>query len=551
MQNLEFEQPTETFGLNRYLSLAWHWAWPMLLVGILAAGATYFVSKRTTPVYQATATMLVNVAPASTTSSYGIAVSSSQITTTYAQMLTKSTMLDEVAKELGLPKVDPASVTAQVITGAQLISLTAESTDPKLAADIANTLFNVFKGQIVDMQTVGFTVSVNQLQSQITAMDQQINKTNADLAAATDPTEINSLQALLASYRQIYANLQNNLNQVQLSIAQTTSSVVLVEAAAIPEVPVRPKTKQNTVLAGLFGILLVGGVMFGLDALDDTIKSPEEITRKLGLPVLAVVSHFETEEGLPITEDQPRSPVSEAFRSLRTNVQFAGVGLDKPLRTILVTSPNPREGKTTVAVNLGIVLAQNGRRVSIVDADLRRPSVHRQLGLKNLTGLSQVFVQAEAGLNGSLQQTRTANLKAVTSGSLPPNPSELLGSQRMGAILDELKASSEFVILDTPPVLAVTDAAVMLPMVEGVLLVMKPGYTRLATARQCIEQLRRMGANILGVALNDVDLRRSRYSYYYYNREHYYHSYGDGNDSKPKKKFRFWVNLKPDGKVKK
>jgi capsular exopolysaccharide synthesis family protein len=145
----------------------------------------------------------------------------------------------------------------------------------------------------------------------------------------------------------------------------------------------------------------------------------------------------------------------------------------------------------------------------------RRSRIHRSLGLSNLTGLSQVFLNGTGGLDGSVQSAKINNLFVLTAGELPPNPSELLGSQKMGAILEELKALSEIVLIDTPPTLAVTDAAVLVPFVDGVLLVMKPGQTHLAAARQIVEQFRRLKANLLGVVLNNVDLHRSSYGYYY------------------------------------
>jgi non-specific protein-tyrosine kinase len=270
----------------------------------------------------------------------------------------------------------------------------------------------------------------------------------------------------------------------------------------------------------VMGLMLGVGLVYLIDIMDDTL-SPEDVNRQLGLPVLGVISRHQIENGIPVVKNQPRSPVAEAFRSLRTNIQFASV--DKPLRTLLITSPSPQDGKSTVAVNLGASLAQSGYKVALVETDLRRPQVHKRLGLTNREGISGMFVQSKIVLNGALRETPIENLYALTSGALPPNPSELLGSEKMFEILNLVGERADIILLDSPPVMAVTDAAVLAPRVDGVLLVVKPGSTKLAACRQAIDQLQRVGANILGVVLNDVELTRSRYHYY----RGYYYTYYD------------------------
>jgi non-specific protein-tyrosine kinase len=276
-------------------------------------------------------------------------------------------------------------------------------------------------------------------------------------------------------------------------------------------------------LAALIGLIFGVGMVIVIELLDDTL-SPDAVSRQLGLPVLGVVARHQTINGKPIVAAEPRSPVAEAFRSLRTNIQFASV--DRPLHTLLVTSPSPEDGKSTVAANLGVSLAQSGRRVTVVDADLRRPQIHKKFGLSNRTGITSVFVQPHPKLNGTVQDTEIANLTALTSGSLPPNPAELLGSEKMFDILGLIGEEADLIVIDSPPVMAVTDAAVLAPRVDGVLLVVKPGATKLAACKQAVDQLQRVGANILGVILNDVEVNRSRYKYAYYKGYYYtYHRY--------------------------
>jgi non-specific protein-tyrosine kinase len=187
---------------------------------------------------------------------------------------------------------------------------------------------------------------------------------------------------------------------------------------------------------------------------------------------------------------------------------------------------------------LGVVLAQSGRKVIILDADLRRPKVHKIIRLANRRGLSDLFVQNQVYLDGAVQKTEVQNYYALTSGSLPPNPSELLGSGKMVDIIHQLEDQADLVVIDTPPLLAVTDACVLAPRVDGVLLIIKPGVTKLAACKQAVEQLRHVGAKILGVVLNEIEIKRSRYYYHYRGYYYaYYDSYGDspsGNNHKSK-----------------
>jgi len=229
---------------------------------------------------------------------------------------------------------------------------------------------------------------------------------------------------------------------------------------------------------------------------------------------MGVIPRFEEpEDERLITQARPRSPVAESFRALRTNIQYAAV--DTPLRTLMVTSPTPTDGKTTVVSNLAVVLSKAGRRVTVLDADMHRPRVHAMFNAKFHPGLSDMFVSPPAHLNGTFQATSFDGLHVVSAGKQPPNPSELLGSKTMQEILSLVLADSELVLLDTPPILSVTDAVVLAPLVDGVLIVAKPGATKYSMLQSAVEQLRRVGARVIGVVINGIDQRNVRYGYYY------------------------------------
>lgn len=329
-------------------------------------------------------------------------------------------------------------------------------------------------------------------------------------------------RASLALYQQTYQNLLTDYEQINLARLENESNIVQLDAAIPNPKPVSPEIMQDVALAAAVGLIVGAGMAYLIEMLDDSIKKPEDVSTRHGLLLMGNILHVEEDEG-PITLRLPRSPVSEAYRSLRTNIQYASV--DNPFETLLVTSPSPRDGKSTVAINLAIVLAQSGLRVTLIDGDLRRPVLHKRLGLLNNRGLTSYFMRDVEALPNYLQAAAGIDgLSVITSGALPPNPSELFMSARMLAILDNLKKTSDIVIIDSPPVLAVTDAAALSPRVDGTLLVVKPGGTKLSAFQQSVGQLRQVGGSLVGVVLNDIT-DKGMSSYYYKNG--YYYQYRD------------------------
>jgi succinoglycan biosynthesis transport protein ExoP len=362
---------------------------------------------------------------------------------------------------------------------------------------------------------------------------------------SSSSTQLSQLQTTLGLYQQIYVSLLSSLENVRLARAQNTPNVVQVEVATVPMSPIRPQPFQSTLLAAAVGFMLAAGIAFLVEYLDDTLKTPEDIERVLNLTVLGLVADMgagqkKNGESPPLklhVAENPRSPVSEAFRSLRTNLEFSGV--DRPLHILMVTSSGPGEGKSTIASNMAFILAQSGKRVILVDGDLRRPNVHRMLDIPNRIGLSDVLrgkrtiAEVLHPWNGSTQ------MSVITSGSLPPNPSELLGSEKMGNILAELSTMAEMVVIDTPPML-VADAQILSSRVDGIIFVVQPGKTHTDSARTTVEQLVRVQARLLGVVLNRIPRNRAYYyggyrhysPYYYYSNKHRYSAYGAGSESR-------------------
>jgi capsular exopolysaccharide synthesis family protein len=528
--------------LRRYVLLFWQWAWLLLLSTIVFGVAAFFLSKNITPVYQAATSVLINEAPANKTTDYASIVTSERLAQTYAQLMLKTPVLEAVIGRLGLqrePDELEQEIQVQTTTDTQLIEIKVEDTNPMIAAAIANALVDVFIENNQALQASRYATTKTSLETQLARVDEQIKQTS-DNIANLDPdgesTERDRLETTLAQYQQTYASLLQSYEQVRVAEAQTTSNVVQVEPAVAPEFPIRPRVLLNTVLAAFIGFALsLGGILL-IDIFDDSLRNPEDITRQLGLPILGLIIRHDTNGHKPISILEPRSPVVEAFRSLRTSLQFASV--DTPLRTLLITSPSPGEGKSTISTNLAIVLAQSGRSVMLFDADLRRPRIHKVFGLTNRTGLTNLFMGDETDVSNVMRSGGVDRFTVVTTGVLPPNPAELMGSEKMASIIRSAKEIADVVVIDSPPVLAVTDSVSLAPKVDGVLLIIKPGVTNMAAARQSVEQLRRVGAKLLGVVLNEVDISRSKYAYYQY--KGYYVAYDEyfqeDMGAKPRKK---------------
>lgn len=317
-------------------------------------------------------------------------------------------------------------------------------------------------------------------------------------------TVLSQMQSTLQLYQQIYINLLNNLEDIRLARLQNTPNIVQIEQAIAPSSPVQPRPVTNTGLSAVVGLLLAGAIAYLIEYIDDRIRTPEEVERILKLPVIGYIGDMRNMkngfEELHVMHS-PRSPLSEAFRSLRTNLEFANV--DSALTRILVTSPAPGEGKTTVSTNLAAIIAQSGKRVLLIDADLRKPRLHSIFGISNRVGLTTLF-RSQVPLRSVIHPVEGAEgLFVLTSGKLPPNPSELLASAKMDQILDEADHEVDVIILDSPPSL-VADFQVLAAKVDGVFLVLQPGHTHADIALSTLERLHRVNAKILGIVLNKI-----------------------------------------------
>jgi non-specific protein-tyrosine kinase len=440
-------------------------------------------------------------------------------------------------------------VAVSLVPGTQLIEIKVTDTDPQRAKLIADELAH----QLMEMVTPEESEEREFLRSQaasfpvkIEAAQEEIQRLEAELGQAFSARQIQDIQSQINTLQGQISNWQATYAQYQLLLGERGINVLeVIEEAPLPPAPVGAGGMMQVLLAAAIGLILAAGAAFLLEYLDDTIKSPEDMARTTGLTTLGAITRIagDSPSEKLITVRHPKSPISEAYRVMRTNLQFST--LDQSLKSLVITSPNPMEGKSTTLANLGVVMAQAGRSVILVDSDLRRPMLHKIFGLPNKEGLTVALLQDESMLDGHLQETGIDNLRVLTSGPLPPNPSELLGSQRMQYLVERLEREADIVIFDTPPALPVTDAAVLATQADGVVVVADSGKTRRAAARQAVENLRKVGVNLLGFAVNRLPLRGSGGYYYYYQ---YYYS-GDNQGRRRHRKGSWYQRIPVLGRL--
>jgi succinoglycan biosynthesis transport protein ExoP len=324
------------------------------------------------------------------------------------------------------------------------------------------------------------------------------------------------------SNRQIYEALLQRQNELQIVSNSGGNNVRLMDRAVVPGAPYTPDVRRNFMLGALAGALIALGLVLAIDYLDDTVKTPEDITRRLKLPFLGLVPAVKGNTHPLLSQEVPHE-FGEAFRALRTSLVFSSAS--EGTRVIALTSAQPLEGKTTTACNMAIALAYGGSRVLLIDADMRRPSVSRTLGIENTIGLSHLLT-GQSTARQTIRRTSVENLWVMTAGVTPPNPSELLASERMKTLIANVQSGPfDWVLIDTPPVLAVTDAVIVAPWVSGVVFVIGSEMTQRRLAERAVETLMTSRPRVLGAVLNRVDIVRNKYyysRYYGYKYKNYY-----------------------------
>lgn len=513
------DDDVDELELRDYLRVVRRRKWVIALVTLAVVGSAVAASLVQTPVYQGKAEVLLQ--PRSTESLFdpgtGQRNDPVRAVQTEIQVLKSRPVRDLVRKELGsAPKVS-----ASPVGQTDVIEVKAESTDPDRAAEIANAYAESYidfrRTQAVD----DLLAAAEQIQGKIADIQAQIDGGGATTTTvrgerpAPPPADVTrqreQLQAQQALFRQ-------KLDELQVDAALKSGGAQLVTPAVAPDTPIRPTPVRNAVVALVVGLMLGLGLAFLREHLDDTIRTKEDVERAAGgLPVLVtipvVAGWKDRRKAVVASLAQPGSAAAEAYRSLRTSVQF--LGLDRPVRSVQVTSPSASEGKSSTVANLAVALAAAGQRVVAVDCDLRKPRLHAFFGVRNEVGFTSVLL-GDAPLSQALQGVDgVEGLQVLASGGPPPNPSELLAGPRAGQVLEALTAQADIVVVDCPPVLPVTDAAILAGRVDLTVMVVTATETHRRRLQQALDTLAQVGAPLVGLVLNAAR-HEPGYGYPYY-----------------------------------
>jgi capsular exopolysaccharide synthesis family protein len=470
--------------------------------------------------------------------------------------IAKGTNPDQLASVL--PESSLAGLTQQrnqLQTQLALLATQFGSSYPKVL-EVQNELDEVNKAYREELQN-----GINRVQNEYFTGVQREQMLQAALAAQT--AEANTLDENAIEYkilkqeadsnRQLYDGLLQKLKEASLAAGLNSSNIRVVDKARVPLFPARPNVPRNMLFAVLLG--LVGGVAiaFALEAVDTTVRTPEQAQSLSGLPVMAIIplkadmgalknqaptarllltpKQVNTRAAALVSYLEPQSEIAEAYRTLRTSILLSTAG--QPPQVLVFTSALPQDGKTMTSVNIAFIMAKQGKRVLLVDADLRRPSVHKAFGIRPPAGLSNVL-SGGAKWQDAVQPTMEPNLFLIASGPLPPHPSELLGSGMMQDLVRDWRREFDHVIIDSPPVLSVTDAVLLAVQADAVTLVVRSGQTTMGAVRNASDLLLHLKAPLRGIVLNAFDLQSPDYYYYYYSGSKYGGYYTDKSAPKLK-----------------
>jgi capsular exopolysaccharide synthesis family protein len=497
--------------VHKQLKIVRKWI-PLLVVSVALAGVLTFVISSSQPkVYEATATVIVGESLSGVNPEYNQLLVSQRLSATYASIARTHQIMAGVVADLGL-SADPDALATRVFVATSadtaLLSITARDQDPATAAAIANTVAKrlidaspavrgqdteIFKSVEQDLEAIRTDIASTQSEIQ-----DLLDKTDR---STTQESTLQTLQGRLVSLRSTYATL------LTFTTNDAANLLTVVQPAIPPSNAISPRPLTDALLAVVVALVVVSALVFLYEFIDDALRDADDVTETLGLPTLGQIERMRGEKGRKgfyrlVAILYPRSPAAEAYRSLRTNLDFAS--LDRPLRSLLVTSAVPGEGKTVTSANLAVVAAQGGRRVLLIDADLRRPGVHKMFNLENGPGFADLIRNPQIGPASLTQATEQPNLSVLTTGAPPPNPTEVVGSQRARALFETLADQYDLVVVDSPPIQVFADAPILSSFMDGTLLVVESRRGRRAQLRAAQAALVRAGATILGVVLNRV-----------------------------------------------
>ncbi|MDR3687700.1 MAG: polysaccharide biosynthesis tyrosine autokinase [Coriobacteriia bacterium] len=445
---------------------------------------------------------------------------------TQVELMQMRPIAEATIKTLGLqttPEELLKRVSVKAVGQTNLIEISADDPSPEQAAKIANAMANEYVMEMRDANRASIATAADEVQKRLDEAKAEILALGQKIHVSGETSDVSAeLQIATGTY----STLAEKLETLEINKQLETGPGRVVSPAVPDDRAISPKPARDAGIGLLVGLVFGLGMAFLYEYLDNTLKSTDEVEKYFGAPVLGTIPVDKLEKGekrrLAIVE-APGSSTSEAYRALRNSLEF--VNFQHDMKTLLVTSAAPNEGKSTVAANLAAALAQAGKRVTLVSVDFRRPTTQQFFNVNNMVGLSEVLLGTHS-LKAALQRPGDEQLLVLTAGKMPPNPSELLGSTKMEEVIKALGEWGEWVIIDSPPLLAVADPAAVARWADGVVLVSKAGVTTRDAARKATELLAQVGAHTTGVVVWGLDESKAGTSGYgYYGNAYYYSSY--------------------------
>lgn len=464
------------------------------------------------PVYEATSTILLKEKDMGASMLFGslgsqLSAQPERSLQTQIKLLTIRPTLQKVIDKLKL-NIEPIDLEQKIKIkpegNANLLTVSVRDESAYKAQKIANVL-------VQEYLTSSRQTTTNELTRARQEVGKKIKDTEDDIMTLAREVEKRSgkvpddLRAKMDMASGIYVMLSEKHEQLRISEKLRTNEGILISPAIVPVEPVLPKPLQTAVLSLIGGLMVGIAFAFAADQLDNTIKTIEDAEDIYGLPVIGQIPHQDTlirdTEKIAVI-GRPKSLSAEAYRAIRTNIQYFNV--EKHIKTIMITSSNPQEGKSISSVNMAAAFAQTGKNVILMNCDLRRPTVHEYLGVGNSVGLSNYLASYIDSPDEIIKETKTQGLYMIASGPVPPNPSELLGSRKMEKLISELRDKFDYIILDSAPILAVTDATVLARFMDGVIIISDYTKTTKEHGQKIRSALEKTGVRLLGVILNNI-----------------------------------------------
>jgi succinoglycan biosynthesis transport protein ExoP len=517
--------------LSAFFTPLRRWWWLLLAATLIAIASSYLYVRDQPALYEARTTLLIGRAFEDPNPTSNELTLGQQLATTYADLAQRQPVRLQTMAALGLEALPEYN--ARALPNGQLLEIAVIDTDPQRAMAVANELARQLilqsptapkpeeeeRQAFITQQLASLQLTIQQTEAEIAAKQVNLESAIGAVEISDLKDEIDALQTKLGTLQANYAAL------LASTTAGASNTIEVIEPATLPVAPTTSGKAQIILVTTAIAFTLAAGTAYLLEYLDDTVRTVEDLARVSNLARLPSIPKFRQYRGRKpvIAQDTPRSPVADAFRALRTGLYAATA--DKPGKILLITSAAPKEGKSIVAANLAAVLAQGEKRVLLIDADLRRPVQHKLYDVSAAEGLAELLtgLGGHTWPNGSgdlikrvTQKIGSTGLDVIVAGSDLENAAGLLGSDTTKAVLDNIAQHFDYVIIDSPPVLAVADALILSRQVDGVVLVARAGLTHRKQLEKALHGLHEVNASVLGVVLNRQKSGNDSYFDYYY-----------------------------------